>query len=161
VTGAITCARIVGDDLTCAHWKRFRFRRSSRTAIGPVSRRTSGTLTVSPPTPAEIEASSPDLSASESLWKAVPRPHPEAGFQRVDDRLLAAGPDDFLHVFEEEDGRCSEVAERIVELADGTRSVVEIADALRKEFEVDADRCRADTAAFIQLLIRRHLLVWQ
>jgi hypothetical protein len=95
------------------------------------------------------------------FWAAIAAPHPDAGFQRVDDRLLAAGPDDFLHTFEDESGAASEVAERIVELADGTRTNAQIADALCSEFEVEPDRCRADTARFIQLLIERRLLVFR
>lgn len=94
-----------------------------------------------------------------SFWAAVVDRHPDAGFQRVDDRLLAAGPDDFLHSFEDEAGELSNVAERIVELADGTRTAAQIADALCAEFEVDPDRCRADTAQFIQLLVERRLLI--
>jgi len=109
--------------------------------------------------PAHSEEAASSRPQSDELWNAVPRPHPEAGFQRVNDRLLAAGPDDFLHTFEESDGAPSEVAERIVELADGTRTTLEIAEALGSEFEVDPSRCRADTTVFIQLLVERQLLV--
>src|ERR1700687_3677957 len=93
------------------------------------------------------------------LWAAVVERHPDAGFQRVDDRLLVAGPDDFLHTFEDECGELSDVGERIVELADGTRTVAQIADVLCGEFEVEPDQCRADTVEFIRLLVDRHLLV--
>ncbi len=86
-------------------------------------------------------------------------PHPHAGFQRVNDRLLAAGPDDFLHVFEDESGIASEVAERIIDLADGTRTNSQLVEVLCREFDVEPDRCRADAAQFIHLLIDRHLLV--
>ena len=93
------------------------------------------------------------------FWAAVVERHPDSGFQRVDDRLLVAGPDDFLHTFENEAGELSNVAERIVELVDGTRTTAQVADALCAEFEVDPERCRADTAEFIQLLVDRRILV--
>ncbi len=103
--------------------------------------------------------SSTSRDRSDEFWAAIVAPHPDAGFQRVHDRLLAAGPDDFLHTFEGEDGEASEVAERIVELADGSRTIAEIANVLCSEFEVEPERCRADTATFIQLLVDRRLLV--
>lgn len=99
------------------------------------------------------------MKFTDNFWSATASRHPDAGFQRVNDRLLAAGPDDFLHVFEDEEGHVSEVAERIVELADGTRTNAQIADALCREFDVAPERCRVDAASFIQLLIERHLLV--
>ena len=54
---------------------------------------------------------------------AVPRLHPDAGVQRVGDRMLAVGPDDTLHTFEDEGGEVSEVAERILALVDGRRTL--------------------------------------
>lgn len=95
----------------------------------------------------------------DDLLTATLKLHPDAGVQRVGDRLLAAGPDDFLHVFEDEMGEISEVAERIVELADGSRTVEQIADALCREFDVERDRCLADTRSFLHLLMERRLLV--
>jgi hypothetical protein len=92
-------------------------------------------------------------------WAAVVERHPDAGFQRVDDRLLVAGPNDFLHTFEDECGESSDVAERIVDLADGTRTIAQITDSLCAEFDVDPERCRVDTIDFIQLLVDRHILV--
>lgn len=94
----------------------------------------------------------------QALWDRRPRPHRETGIQRVGDRLLAASPDDRLHTFEDEAGQRSEVAERIVELCDGTRTVRQIADALGDEFEVEKGRCAADTLQFVRLLIERKVL---
>jgi len=116
---------------------------------------------------ADLTPSTSDRSAEsctsrirgDEFWASIAARHPDAGFQRVDNRLLAASPDDFLHLFEGEDGEASEVAERIVELADGTRTIAEITDVLCSEFEVERDRCRADTAGFIELLVERQLLV--
>lgn len=93
------------------------------------------------------------------MVRAVPRLHPEAGLQRVSGRLMAAGPDEFLHTFEDEQGRVSEVAERILELVDGRRTVEDIVAVLCEEFEVEPEACREDTAAFIQLLVEKKVLV--
>ena len=83
------------------------------------------------------------IPARDELLAATPKLHPEAGMQRVGGRLLAAAPDDFLHTFEDEQGEVSDVAERIVELADGSRTVSQIVDALCSEYEVDEERCAA------------------
>jgi len=87
-----------------------------------------------------------------------PRLNPEIALERVAGRLMAAGNSDVLHLFEEPTGERSEVGERIVELCNGTRSVSEVVSALCDEFEVDADTCRADTMAFVELLISRQIL---
>jgi pyrroloquinoline quinone biosynthesis protein D len=91
---------------------------------------------------------------------AVPRLHPEAGVQRVGDRMLAVGPDDTLHTFEDEGGEVSEVAERILELADGCRTVGDIVAVLCEEFEVEPARCREDTVSFVRLLVDKKVLVF-
>ncbi|MFZ5468726.1 MAG: PqqD family protein [Myxococcota bacterium] len=89
----------------------------------------------------------------------VPRVHPETGVQRVGGRLMAASPDDHLHSFEDEEGAVSEVAERIVELCDGSRSLEQIVDVLCEEFEVERGVCTTDTLAFVELLVERRILV--
>jgi pyrroloquinoline quinone biosynthesis protein D len=95
----------------------------------------------------------------EELLGAKPRLHPETGVQRVGGRLLAAGPPNSLHTFEDEAGVASLVAERIVELSDGSRTVSEIVDALVGEFDVAPEECLRDTQGFIQLLVERQVLV--
>ena len=94
------------------------------------------------------------------VWlSAVFKVHPEAGVQRVGGRLLVAGADDSLHTFEDDVGRASEVAERIVELSDGRRTLGEVVDALCAEFEVDRATCEADAVEFVKLLLDRNILV--
>lgn len=90
---------------------------------------------------------------------AVPRLHPDAGVQRVGDRMLAVGPDDRLHTFEDEGGVVSEVAERILELVDGRRTLGDIVAALCEEFEVEPAMCREDTVTFVRLLVDKKVLV--
>ncbi|SEL77763.1 pyrroloquinoline quinone biosynthesis protein D [Stigmatella aurantiaca] len=91
--------------------------------------------------------------------RAVPRLHPETGVQRVGGRLLAAGPDEHLHTFEDARGQVSEVAERIMELVDGRRTVAAIVAVLCDEFEVEPQACEADTVAFLRLLVAKKVLV--
>ena len=88
----------------------------------------------------------------------VVRRHPEAGLQKFSGRLMAVTPDDKLHSFEDDAG-ASEVGERIVELADGQRTVEDIVRVLCDEFEVDQKTCESDTTAFVQLLVERKVLV--
>ncbi len=89
----------------------------------------------------------------------VTRLNPDVGVQRVRGRLLAAGPEDVLHSFEDDQGQVSEVAERIVELVDGRRTVGEIVDALCAEFEVPREVCAADAQRFVELLLERKILL--
>lgn len=89
----------------------------------------------------------------------VPRVHPDVGVQRVGGRLMAAGPGDDLHTFEDERGEVSEVAERIVELCDGKRTVAQIVETLCGEFEVDKATCAADVRAFVELLVEKQVLI--
>lgn len=70
---------------------------------------------------------------------------------------MAATSDDRLHTFDGPDG-VSEVAERIVELVDGVRSVGAIVDVLTEEFEVSREVAEADTVEFISLLLQKHVL---
>ncbi|QRK13139.1 PqqD family protein [Archangium violaceum] len=93
------------------------------------------------------------------VMDAVPRLHPDAGIQRVGDRMLAVGLDDTLHTFEDEDGQVSEVAERILELVDGWRTVSGIVAALCDEFDVEPAVCREDTVTFVRLLVDKKVLV--
>lgn len=111
-------------------------------------------------------AESPPKSVREQLaserrgmLRAVPRLHPEAGLQRVSGKLMAAGPDDYLHTFEDARGHVSEVAERILELVDGRRTVADIVAVLCDEFEVEPERCRMDTLVFVWLLVEKKVLV--
>lgn len=96
-----------------------------------------------------------------TLLDRVVRRHPDAGLQRFSGRLLAVTQDDHLHCFEDDAGQPSEVAERIVELADGARTLNDIVDVLIEEFEVDRAVCERDVAAFVQALVDKKVLVFQ
>ena len=89
-----------------------------------------------------------------------PAPHPGAGIERVGDRLMAASSDDHLHHFVEEDQSPSHTAERIVELADGSRTVRQIAEQLCAEFDgAELDQVLEDVVGFVGTLVERQVLV--
>jgi Coenzyme PQQ synthesis protein D (PqqD) len=90
----------------------------------------------------------------------VPRLHPGSGVVRVGGRLMATSEDAAVHSFEERDGTVSEVAERIVQLVDGCRTVEQIVNVLCEEFEVGREACTADTVAFLRLLAERKVLIF-
>ena len=52
------------------------------------------------------------------------------------------------------------VGSRIWALADGTRTMDQIAEALIEEFEVDSPHARASVAAFVDELIAKEMLSW-
>ena len=94
------------------------------------------------------------------LLAAYPAPHPGAGIERVGGRLMAASPNDQLHHFVEEDDQPSHTAERIVELADGKRTVSEIARAIAGEFAgAPLEQVTEDVKAFVAMLVERQVFV--
>ncbi len=88
---------------------------------------------------------------------SVPRVHPEAAVQQVAGRWVAATADEKLHSFEDDEGP-SPVAERIVSLIDGQRTVRAIAAVLVSEFDVPLDVAERETLDFIELLAQKHVL---
>lgn len=70
---------------------------------------------------------------------------------------MAATADDTLHSFLSADGEVSEVAERIVELVDGKRTIDDIVSVLCAEFDVPVQVCRADTMKFVSDLVQKNL----
>lgn len=53
----------------------------------------------------------------------------------------------------------NEVAARIWQLADGTRSIREIAAVITQEYQVGLDQAQADTIEFIDVMIKKGILV--
>lgn len=79
--------------------------------------------------------------------------------ERVGGRWMVATLDDQLHYFVEDGSEePSAVGDRILDLADGTRTVREIASTICGEFEVDEETALRDTAAFVGQLIERKVL---
>jgi len=100
------------------------------------------------------------VNANQVPLTAYPAPHPAAGIERVGDRLMAASPDDHLHQFVEDDDAPSLTAERIVELADGSRTVSEIATQIAEEFEgASLEQVTEDVRGFLGTLVERQVIV--
>jgi len=55
----------------------------------------------------------------------------------------------------------NQVGTRIWELADGTRTVQQIAEAIAAEYDVSMQQAQEDTAAFLQELVAMGALVWR
>lgn len=72
-------------------------------------------------------------------------------------RWGAASPDGVWHTFEDDNG-VSEVAERIMDLIDGQRSLADIVDQLCAEFDVSKSECAEETVKFAKLLIEKKVL---
>ncbi len=89
--------------------------------------------------------------------QTVPRVHDEAAMRQVGGRWVAATSDDRLHTFAGPEG-VSDVAERIVSLVDGERTVAEIVQRLIEEFEVSSEVAEADTLQFISELVHKQVL---
>jgi hypothetical protein len=89
--------------------------------------------------------------------QTIPRVHDEAALRQVGGRWVAATSDDRLHTFGGPEG-VSEVAERIVSLVDGERTVAEIVQRLIEEFEVSREVTEADTLQFISELVHKQVL---
>ena len=96
------------------------------------------------------------------LLETKPRPHPEAAMEKVGGRWMVATPDDQLHYFVAEGGEDpSDVGDRVIDLADGTRTVRQIAQAICGEFEVEEAVALQDTTEFVRQLIERKVLTAQ
>ncbi|MBS2026787.1 MAG: PqqD family peptide modification chaperone [Deltaproteobacteria bacterium] len=73
---------------------------------------------------------------------------------------MAASPDDHLHHFVEEDESPSHTAERVVELADGSRTVAQIASTIVEEFEgATLEQVQDDVRAFVGAMVAKQVLV--
>lgn len=93
------------------------------------------------------------------LAEQIPSRHPSAVVERVGGRTMVATDDDVLHVFVNEQEEPSEVAERIFELSDGTRTVRQISEVICNEFEVDFETALDDAGQFIARLVEQKVLV--
>ena len=72
--------------------------------------------------------------------------------RQIEDTVFVMNPDTSeLHSF-------NEVGRRIRELADGSRTVAAIADAIGEEFEVDAQTAQNDALEFLGELLSKDLI---
>ena len=97
----------------------------------------------------------------DTKYDLIPAPHQAAAVERVGGRLMIATADDKLHYFVDEADQVNEVGERICELADGSRTVRAIAQAICDEFEVEPDVALTDAADFLHHLVESKVLIWK
>lgn len=89
---------------------------------------------------------------------SVPRLSSQVELQRVGGEVFVTTEDAALHTFEHLDGQASEVAQHIVGLVDGRRSVADIVASVVEEFEVSPEVALKDARHFIELLVERRVL---
>ena len=84
------------------------------------------------------------------LLDRIPRLHVLAAREVIDGHTMIATTAGKLISFwrEADDDSASAVAERALSLADGTRSIRDIAACVRSEFQVSAGRAERDLSAF-------------
>lgn len=113
------------------------------------------------PAPGPIRPTAPRVEAPPARrvsLETVVRLNADASVERVGGRLVGHTADERLHVFETPDGSASLVAERIVELSDGSRTVGQIVDSLQREFDVSREVVASDTTQFVELLLSKQIL---
>ena len=82
----------------------------------------------------------------------VPVQNPETAARLIDDAMYV------LHGETSELHALNDVGARIWDLADGSRSVAEIAETVEAEYEVEADRALADVLEFLAALAEKQLV---
>lgn len=90
------------------------------------------------------------MNPSPSLLDKFPRPRVSAAREVIDGHTMIATATGKLISFwrEADDDSASAVAERALALADGTRSIRDIASRVSAEFQVSAGRAEQDLCAF-------------
>ena len=99
----------------------------------------------------------------EEILGLRPVRHPDLAWRSWDGEVVILSPAGHSPSApaEQQDGAehdLNEVGSRIWELCDGAHSVLEIAQAIVGEFEVDEETARRDAAEFVQGLLAQRLL---
>ena len=83
---------------------------------------------------------------------AVPAKHPEAAFRVYDGEAVVVMPSGGeVHIL-------NEVGARIWDLIDGRRTVAEIVQVIREEFDVDEAAAARDVGGFVDSLLEREMV---
>lgn len=88
----------------------------------------------------------------------IPIIHPGVTLQSTERGLIVEGPDGLFFTFEDEDGGQSSVAQRILELTDGRRSIAEIAGALEGGPAEEREQVEVMAIRFVDRLIAHGVL---
>jgi hypothetical protein len=84
-----------------------------------------------------------------------PKPHPQTAGRVIDgEAILMLADDSEIQVL-------NQVGSRIFELADGSRSVSEIAQLIAGEYQVDEAQAQQDTLAFLRQLVIQNVMVFE
>jgi hypothetical protein len=84
-----------------------------------------------------------------------PKPHPQTAGRVIDgEAILMLADDSEIQVL-------NGVGSRIFELADGSRSVSDIASAIAGEYEVDEVQAHQDVLAFLRQLVAQNVLIFE
>ena len=84
-----------------------------------------------------------------------PKPHPQTAGRVIDgEAILMLADDSEIQVL-------NSVGSRVFELADGSRSVADIAEAIATEYEVDEAQAHQDVLAFLRQLVAQNVLIFE
>ena len=87
--------------------------------------------------------------------KLYPKPHPQTAGRVIDgEAILMLADDSEIQVL-------NQVGSRIFELADGSRSVSEIAQVIAAEYQIDEAEATEDALAFLRQLVAQNLMVFE
>ncbi|MBP7998315.1 MAG: PqqD family protein [Candidatus Promineifilaceae bacterium] len=88
-----------------------------------------------------------------STTPLYPKPHPQTAGRVIDgEAVLILSEISEINVL-------NEVGSRIFELADGSRTLNEISQAISDEYEVSSQQAEQDVLEFVQKLVKQNVLV--
>ena len=88
-----------------------------------------------------------------STTPLFPKPHPQTAGRVIDgEAVLILSEISEINVL-------NEVGSRIFELADGSRTLNEISQAISDEYEVSSQQAEQDVLEFVQKLVKQNVLV--
>ena len=88
-----------------------------------------------------------------STTPLYPKPHPQTAGRVIDGEAV------FILSEISEINVLNEVGSRIFELADGSRTLNEISQAISDEYEVSSQQAEQDVLEFVQKLVKQNVLV--
>lgn len=84
-----------------------------------------------------------------------PKPHPQTAGRVIDgEAILMLADDSEIQVL-------NSVGSRVFELADGSRSIADIAQAIAAEYEVDEAQAHQDVLVFLRQLVAQNVLIFE
>ena len=83
-----------------------------------------------------------------------PKPHPQTAGRVIDgEAILMLADDSEIQVL-------NTVGSRIFELADGSRSISEIAQVIAREYQVDEAQAQQDALSFVRQLVAQNVMIF-